>query len=558
MMKTSHRRFPIRMLTLAAGLIVAAPLAAQLSGADREVLVDFFLATGGDDWIRNDGWLDPDVDPCDWFGVVCEFRSQADGDVIIKLELPNNNLTGELPGVGIFQAVFMRLDLSGNRLEGVLEKLPSSPAQVDLSDNLLSGALPAERAERVAGVGPPNSTWRLDLSGNRFDGEAPETWLEFGFLWLDLSDNRLEGMPDVLFDGPQPRLQGRFVNLADNRFSGNAPAGILDTPLLAHNNMGRWGGGVNLCWNEFEVADAELDERLRERHVGGENYTDCLGRERLPIDATVSGSWYDPARSGEGLSVHLLDRGDPLLYWFTFDDQGNQRWLIETGTAGERHFRWRELVQTRGRFSEGLLAADADPVEVRGSLRFDRTGADSAQVERVFIDKLANPCLAIFPPQLGCFGSSITDRLEHFQLTRLAGTACDNRHPNQWISGSWYDPERSGEGFVVEVIEVGRGVVYWFTHAPDDSGAQAWMTGIGNFDGNTLQIENLVQPTGARFGADFDPGDVERVPWGTLTMEFFDEDSGHVLWDSVVPEFGSGEHPLTRLARPMLAECLDK
>lgn len=55
---------------------------------------------------------------------------------------------------------------------------------------------------------------------------------------------------------------------------------------------------------------------------------------------------------------------------------------------------------------------------------------------------------------------------DHTRLTRLAGTTCDNQRQNQWVSGAWYNQDRDGEGFTVEVIEDDRGVVYWFTSTP--------------------------------------------------------------------------------------------
>lgn len=168
------------------------------------------------------------------------------------------------------------------------------------------------------------------------------------------------------------------------------------------------------------------------------------------------------------------------------------------------------------------------------------------------------PNFAIDPPPLHGFQVEPDNRVfgvEQVQLSRLAGSTCDNAHDNQWISGLWFDPERSGEGFVVEVIEDGRGLVYWFTYSPDDSGNQAWMMGDGEFEGSTLHIENLIQPVGATYGEDFDPADVDRLPWGSLTLEFIDNESGHASWDSAIEEYGAGDYPLRRLAQARLAEC---
>ena len=51
------------------------------------------------------------------------------------------------------------------------------------------------------------------------------------------------------------------------------------------------------------------------------------------IDATFTGSWYDPAQSGQGLFLEVLPDHRMLAFWFTFDPAGMQQaWLVGTGT----------------------------------------------------------------------------------------------------------------------------------------------------------------------------------------------------------------------------------
>ena len=50
-------------------------------------LEEFFVATNGRYWTKNDGWLGPV--PCNWFGVSCTSKFG-----LYRLELINNNLTG--------------------------------------------------------------------------------------------------------------------------------------------------------------------------------------------------------------------------------------------------------------------------------------------------------------------------------------------------------------------------------------------------------------------------------------------------------------------------------
>jgi hypothetical protein len=535
--------------------LVAASLAMAQSPSPREALEALYHSTNGDDWHRNDGWLDEEVHWCDWHGVRCQYRSSIDDDIIWSLELPNNNLTGELPGSLLFEHVFWHLDLSNNDIGGQLERIPASPGEIDLSNNRLSGNLPTEKSQQAGRTGdvffgPPSFNWHLNLAGNDFEGDVPSTWTRVN--WMDLSDNRLEGMPTSLLEGER---HPAYLNLAGNRFSGPLPASITETRLLPRNGGTRWGGGLNLCWNDFEIDDPDIAEWVALRHVGGPDYERCLVRERVALDANISGSWYDPTRDGEGIVVHQLDEGSALLYWFGFDDAGRQMWLFEVGRTGQSEMVWPALQRTQGDFSAGLGGHHAHPMRDRGQFRIDRTGDDILQVERVYVHDFPEACILPYPPPLGCFGFSLTDRLDYEPLIRLAGTTCDNQSSHQQYSGAWYNPEANGEGFIVEVLPDHNGVVYWFTYTPDGSGEQAWMMGDGHFEGQTLIIDNLLQPVGTRFGPDFDTGEIDFAHWGRLEIEFDDDLNGHIWFDSVDEDYGSGNSPIERLARPMLAEC---
>ncbi|MCP4044914.1 MAG: hypothetical protein GY732_02855, partial [Gammaproteobacteria bacterium] len=49
------------------------------------------------------------------------------------------------------------------------------------------------------------------------------------------------------------------------------------------------------------------------------------------IDERMSGSWYDPAHNGEGFLLEVLEDEQAIVYWFTYDENGNQRWFIGLG-----------------------------------------------------------------------------------------------------------------------------------------------------------------------------------------------------------------------------------
>ena len=563
----------LRFSVLASMIWLISASSWALNGHDREILSAFFIASNGEQWLQNEGWLVPGSDPCEWHGIECRFDASIDRDVVYRLRLPANNLTGTLD-TRIFEVVHSDLILRDNRLSGGLLQLPGSPGTVDLANNRLSGEIPTERsliAEQVSGSRLATHNWYLDLSGNDFVGHVPEDWS--GTRWLSLANNRLEGLPLSLL---QPGFSSNFLDLSDNQFSGLLAADEMAASRFVWRQGSRWGGGLNLCWNDFEIDDPELLASIGSRHVGGPDVEACLGLERPSLEPTLSGSWFDPARSGEGISLQILDRGEPMLYWFTFDEQGNQMWLFEVGKSLDSALDWRHLKQTRGRFGQGLEAAPGGvAMETRGSFRLDRIAEDTLQAERVYITDTELPCFLPYPPPLECFGRSVSDRLDYRQLTRLAGTRCDEIHPMRSLSGAWFDPERNGEGLILEVLPDNQTRVYWFTYLPDDSGQQAWMTGTGSWHPPpppgmpiigtptpdtplvVLELDSVYQPIGTRHGEAFDPDEITRVAWGSLQIEFLQNGSGRVRFASHFPEFGEGQFPIQQLARAKFASCDD-
>ncbi|MEJ8568646.1 hypothetical protein [Elongatibacter sediminis] len=84
-------------------------------------------------------------------------------------------------------------------------------------------------------------------------------------------------------------------------------------------------------------------------------------------------------------------------------------------------------------------------------------------------------------------------------------------------SAAFFDPDRAGEGIFVELLDNGRAVVYMFSYPRTGSG-QAWMIGVGEQVGEGIIIHELLRPTGATFGAGFDPDDVVLEDFGSLAF----------------------------------------
>jgi hypothetical protein len=91
--------------------------------AERQILMEFFAATGGEQWTKRGGW-GTSTPVCDWFGVICDF---LDGDAsrpnVRSLSLPFNNLTGQVPPSLAGLARLRSLNLSHNHLTGRIAKV---------------------------------------------------------------------------------------------------------------------------------------------------------------------------------------------------------------------------------------------------------------------------------------------------------------------------------------------------------------------------------------------------------------------------------------------------
>ena len=116
------------------------------------------------------------------------------------------------------------------------------------------------------------------------------------------------------------------------------------------------------------------------------------------------------------------------------------------------------------------------------------------------------------------------------------------------LSGSWYNPDRNGEGFHIEILEDDKALVIWFTY--DGAGKQSWMLNIGSIDGGTVTISDLQRPVGGIFGRRFVPEKVARPLWGELTLDLTCS-GGTARYTTQAKGFASGEQslvPLTQLA----------
>ena len=255
--------------------------------------------------------------------------------------------------------------------------------------------------------------------------------------------------------------------------------------------------------------------------------------EDFSVSSGHSAHWFSLERAGEGLVLEIMSPELALLYWFTYDEDGNQRWLTNVGHIDGRRIIFDELLVTRG----GRFGPDFDPDEVEIEV--------VGQAELVFSD-----CENLVF-NYSAFGQS--ESIEMIRLTQTMAAGCQPLHgvPGEPVrayagqSGSWYDRNHVGEGYTLQWMSRDEAVLVWFSY--DEQGNQYWMIGNGKQVDDEIHFGMLHSARGGRFGEDFDSSEVELIEWGSLVLEL-DCMSGTAAYESLLPEFGSGSFVLERLS----------
>ncbi len=196
----------------------------EILEAERAALIEFYKATGGDNWKNNTNWCS-DKPVGEWYGVSSsDFR-------VTSIDMPDNNLSGTLddwlnallPLKELEIIVFTNLKLSGSIPEtiGYFPKMRG----IHLYDNNLTGELPKS-------ISNLKKLEALKLENNHLTGTLDNLPLD-NLVTLEVFNNEFEG------NLPEFGDRVRVFDLSNNNFTGGIPESHIKA--FEKNNKGDYG-----------------------------------------------------------------------------------------------------------------------------------------------------------------------------------------------------------------------------------------------------------------------------------------------------------------------------
>lgn len=125
-------------------------------------------------------------------------------------------------------------------------------------------------------------------------------------------------------------------------------------------------GELSITWSDCDTAVAAYRVENQSGTHSLVRLSSVLGlgcADTAPFSSAshLTGSWFDQTHRGEGLVVEALANGQSLVYWFSYDGNGNPVWFFGLGDTQNQTIIVDEMYVTSG----GRFGAGFDPAEVR-------------------------------------------------------------------------------------------------------------------------------------------------------------------------------------------------
>lgn len=257
------------------------------------------------------------------------------------------------------------------------------------------------------------------------------------------------------------------------------------------------------------------------------------------ISSDISGLWYNPQQPGHGLQIEIIQQNnsDDKLYVSWYTHLNNEPvWLTGIGEI------------TNNKSTIGVVITSGND--------FPMNGFDPKNIDKIIWGQLNLNFSSNNYGQLSW--SSQLPRFNNgsISIKKLTSIAENNNTAgiNACHSGTWYNSDQSGHGFMLEVIgtaEEQRMVLTWFTY---HNGKQYWILAAGDVNGNEAVLDASIS-SGSSFPPDFDSIDITTTVWGTITFNKIDDDNAIISWQPLLDGFAPDTIDVSRITQLSAHSC---
>jgi hypothetical protein len=122
------------------------------------------------------------------------------------------------------------------------------------------------------------------------------------------------------------------------------------------------------------------------------------------------------------------------------------------------------------------------------------------------------------------------------------------------INGTFYDAAADGHYVTIQRLKDDNVFIVWNTF--DHNAAPAWIFGVGDYVNGHLHADMLQNINGHLQPGGPATGSTTRA-WGTIDIDVTSCDGGTMHYQSLLPQFGSGQFPLNRVTNLADLGCRD-
>lgn len=310
----------------------------------------------------------------------------------------------------------------------------------------------------------------------------------------------------------QQKIESPKQNEAADQFGANLI--FNNTDLLINEPSGRnLQGGVTNFWHFSRTGASEPSVMINQRS---------------------SGTWQAIGIEGQSFNLEVINDNQALMYLNYATDSGSS-WLFSVGRISNNSINFNNVLMSSGtQFGENFDSQELTLTSV-GSASFAINSCESGTLNL----ELNN------------------QESQQFELEKtfaISSLDCNsvNKILENGVSGSWFDPMRSGEGFSIYTHGIDddqMASIHWYTY--DNSGNPIVFYGQGTVQGSMISIRELKQyGAGNAFESTTEP-----TTMGSLNLLWEGCADLMVDYDLSSSGLGIGTYNLTQLVRVKGSNC---